>query len=238
MIDNFGWWKTALGTSFFELEKKVVVPLCRHLFGYHAVLLGDPLFLSMFEESPISHRVCLQPKISFIAEHGSALSARQDKLPIIADGVDLIYLAHCLEFVKNPHEVLRETYRTLVPEGHLVISCFNPWSLWGVLGRMLRWTNNAPWSGTFISSLRLKDWLNLLGFDVISCSPFFFRPPINHEGFLQSLSGLEKWGPFCWPFGRAGYVILAKKRVMTLTPMKPSFRVITEPLATEVIGVE
>jgi SAM-dependent methyltransferase len=237
-MDRSNWWKTALGTSFFELEKKVVAQLSRHLFGYHALLLGDPLFLSMFEESPINHRVCLQPEIALIAEKGSALSARQDKLPIIADGVDLIYLAHCLEVIKNPHEVLREAYRTLVPEGHLLISCFNPWSLWGFFHWLLRWTNNAPWDGTFISTLRLKDWLHLLGFDVVSCSPFFFKPPINHAGTLQSLSGLEKWGYLCWPLGRAGYVILAKKRVITLTPMRPSFRVVTKPLTTEVIGVE
>ena len=218
------WLETPLGRAFFEQEKKVVSKLITHLFGFHALLVGESPFLSMFETSPIQHRICLNALATKPFALGNALCGRQDKLPILNDAVDLVYLAHTLEFTKNPHEVLREAYRVLVSEGHLVIAGFNPWSSWGFLRWLLRWTNHTPWEGQFISLLRLKDWLTLLGFDVVTCFPFFSRLPVNHTGFLQGSSFLESWGRWFWPFGEAGYVLLAKKRVMTLTPMKPVFR--------------
>jgi len=232
------WWETPLGTAFFDREKEIVSPMITHLFGFHALLLGESSFLSVFEDSPILHQICLNIAAITPLSPGSAVCARQDKLPIMQDAIDLVYLAHALELVKNPHEVLREAYRVLVPEGHVVITGFNPWSLWGFLRWLLRWTECAPWQGQFISLLRLKDWLNLLGFDVVTCFPFFSRPPINHAGVLQQLSVLERWGRRFWPFGNAGYVVLAKKRVMTLTPIKPVFRTVRQFDAVGVIGAE
>ena len=41
-------------------------------------------------------------------------------------------MPHILEFADEPHQVLREVERVLVPEGHLVITGFNPASLWGL----------------------------------------------------------------------------------------------------------
>jgi len=39
-------------------------------------------------------------------------------------------MPHTLEFTNDPHQVLREVDRVLIPEGHVVILAFNPWSLW------------------------------------------------------------------------------------------------------------
>ncbi len=40
-------------------------------------------------------------------------------------------LPHVLEFAAEPHRILREVERVLVPEGQVVIAGFNPLSLWG-----------------------------------------------------------------------------------------------------------
>jgi hypothetical protein len=52
-----------------------------------------------------------------------------------------VVLPHALELARDPHHALREVERVLVPEGRVVISGFNPASLWGLrqrAGRMRR----------------------------------------------------------------------------------------------------
>lgn len=225
------WWSTPLGKAFLASEGEEVRKLIPLLFGYHAVLLGEAPFIQAFEGSPILHRIWMYPKTTEIAPGG--VVSRYDKWPIISDGVDLVYLAHCLEFVQNPHEVLREVYRALRPEGHVVIANFNPWSSWGLWRWFVRYIKRTPWDGHFISLSRLKDWLALLGFDVVQVRSHFFKPPVTHVKTLERLNWLEKAMRVCCPFWSGGYVLLARKRVLTLTPIRPAFREIkVEPEKT------
>ena len=133
-------------------------------------------------------------------------------------------LPHTLEFEENPHQILREVERTLIPEGHVVIMGFNPYSLWGMTRMFIGWRNRTPWCGHFYSTLRIKDWLALLGFDTVLQKSYFFRPPLQHEGSLERLSFMERYGSRWWPFPGGGYILVAKKRLTTLTPIKPRWR--------------
>ena len=47
-------------------------------------------------------------------------------LPIASDSVDLVILMHHLSNTSEPHAMLRETFRILIPEGKLLIIDFNP----------------------------------------------------------------------------------------------------------------
>ncbi|VVE68828.1 SAM-dependent methyltransferase [Pandoraea pnomenusa] len=67
------------------------------------------------------------------------LVSRFDELPIATASTDLVVLPHVLEFAENPHDILREVERILVPEGQVIITGFNNLSLWGAreeLGRL------------------------------------------------------------------------------------------------------
>ena len=57
---------------------------------------------------------------------GVGALARPDALPLATDSVDALLLPHTLELHDNPHEVLREVARVLIPEGHVVVLGFNP----------------------------------------------------------------------------------------------------------------
>jgi SAM-dependent methyltransferase len=217
------WWDSALGQAFLKSESVAVKKMLPQLFGYHLLVLGEPVFVECVAESPIRHRVWVHPYLG-ASKISNTLTARHDKLPILSEGVDVVYLAHGLESINNPHEVLRETFRVLTAEGHVIISHFNPWSLWGLWRWCVRFIKRAPWDNHLISVSRLKDWLALLGFDVLGVKTYFFRPPVSHAGTLAHLSGLEKIGRWCWPFLGAGYVVLAKKRILTLTPIRPLFK--------------
>jgi SAM-dependent methyltransferase len=146
-------------------------------------------------------------------------------LPIQTDSIDVVVLPHTLDFALYPHEVLREVERVLIPEGHVVITGFNPLSIWQIWRWLLRWRNQPPWCGHFYTTMRLRDWLKLLGFDVTHKQHFFHRPPLKNRSFMQRLSFLEKMGRVLWPVTGAGYVLVARKRVETLTPIKPRLKV-------------
>ncbi len=53
------------------------------------------------------------------------------ELPFASQSLDLVVLPHVLEFAHEPHQILREVERVLIPEGQIIVTGFNPASLWG-----------------------------------------------------------------------------------------------------------
>ena len=96
-----------------------------------------------------------------------AVIHRYEELPFATHSIDLVVMPHILEFADDPHQVLREVERVLVPEGHVVITGFNPASLWGLRQFCSRLGASPflPREGRFIALPRVKDWLKLLSFD-------------------------------------------------------------------------
>jgi SAM-dependent methyltransferase len=145
-------------------------------------------------------------------------------LPIQSDSVDVVVLPHTLEFADSPHAVLREVERILIPEGHVIILAFNPWSLWSFWRLASGWRGEAPWCGTFISMTRLRDWLTLLGLEAGESQGYFFQPPIRRDGVLERLRWLDRLCMKAIPVFGASNIIVAQKRVVTLTPIRPRWR--------------
>ena len=201
-----------------ELER--VLP---NLFGYHLLQLGAWDGENLLSGSRIQHCVVIDTCVDMDAARCGVVAAI-DALPIATDSVDVVLLPHALEFNDRPHDVLREVDRVLVPEGHVVIVVFNPLSLWGLARLWLGRRRRAPWNGRFFTATRIKDWLALLGFDVVLSRSIFFRPPLRHEPMLQRLQFMERLGARWWPMFGAVTVLIGRKRVATLTPIKPRWR--------------
>jgi SAM-dependent methyltransferase len=138
--------------------------------------------------------------------------------------VDTVLLPHTLDFTPNPHQVLREAERILIPEGRIIISGFNPWSVWGLYKLLLQHRGRIPWCAQFISTFRLQDWLRLLNFNVEIIKPVMYRPPLKSDAMMNRLMFLENANPKYFSFFSAGYVIQAVKRVTTFTPVKPGWK--------------
>jgi len=222
------WYRRRLGQHMLLAERQVLDDVLPNLFGYHLLQVGYPVDEVLWASSLIPNRILLEAGDEANAPTSPALRplmmADAHALPILTDSVDVVLLAHTLEFEQDPHQVLREADRVLVPEGHVVILGFNPWSPWGLWHLLVsRWAA-PPWNGQFRSLGRIKDWLALLGFDVGCSRSFFFRPPLRHEGLMRRLNVLERVGQRCWPFAGAVYIVVAKKRVMTPTPIRPRWR--------------
>lgn len=219
------WYKRYVGRTLRKLERRALEPVLKTLFGYHAVQVGTLLGDDLLSSSRISHHIVMDPDKN--EDSDSKVYAYPDALPITSDSVDLVLLPHTLEFERRPHEILREADRVLIPEGHVVIMGFNPWSLWGLASfilKRIRKKRTPPWCGSFLTLTRIKDWLALLGFEVVEVKMMFFRPPIQQRSIMRRLLFIEKMGArFFQKFGGV-YILVAQKRVTTLTPIKPRWR--------------
>ena len=214
------WYRSTVGGLLLtEIKARLDVILPR-LFGYYALQIGNLAgSIDLLASSRIKQRFCLDINAGSVE-----LLAKVDDLPFQQDSLDLILLMHSLDFAEDPHRILREVDRTLIPEGHVVIVGFNPVSLFGLWRITPGRKKRVPWCGRFYSCSRLRDWLSLLGFDALASSNLGFRPPIQHMGLQQRLEFLETAGDRYLPYFGGIHVILAQKKVATLTPIKPRWR--------------
>ncbi|HEX7931465.1 MAG TPA: class I SAM-dependent methyltransferase, partial [Paraburkholderia sp.] len=136
-------------------------------------------------------------------------------LPFEAQSVDLIVMPHTLEFTSDPHRLLREAERVLMPEGQLIILGFNSLSLWGARQSVGKMTGRpfVPAAVDLIAFTRLKDWIKLLGFDLERGRFGCYRPPLDSEQWLSRYGFMEAAGDRWWPIFGATYMIKAIKRV-------------------------
>lgn len=225
--DNFArlrdWYASPLGKSLELSELAAVRDALGMLFGFHLLLVAPPWQGSPLDACRIPHRMVM-PRVWQGRAQTSGLVGAPEALPVITDSLDTIILPHTLEFVNQPHEVLREVDRCLIPEGHVVILGFNPYGLWGLWRLLYGWRRRMPWTGRFISQTRVRDWLALLGFDTLACRPLLFRPPLPSLASPQRLQLLDQLAERGWPIPAAGYQLLARKRVVGMTPLRPRWR--------------
>lgn len=209
------WWKTADGLQLWQEESAALEPWLARCFGYHALHLS----LQPLPQAPVGDigapSVAPLPGLRIphafqLGPLGGEVRARFESLPLEAESVDLVVAQHVLEFASEPHALLRELDRVLVPEGRVILLSFNPMSYWG-LRRLFNFSQRAPWSGLSLGRKRLRDWLALLGYDIEDelwvghgCRS---HPPPLLAGFMQ------RWLARLLPRSGAGYVLLARKRV-------------------------
>lgn len=208
------WLEGELGSQVRDLEAALFESYCRQMFGYRLLRIGclgeDQRYL---DACPIRTKLVLSRES---VSGGSALGL-PEQLPIAGDSIDAVVLPHALDFTTDPRQVLREVERVLVPEGRLLISGFNPLSLWGV--RRMFGGREVPWQAHFIPYPRMHDWLSLLGFQVENTETLFFRPPLHNAGVMRRLTSMDRLGERFWPWLAGVYVVLAIKRVSRVTPI-------------------
>ena len=130
-------------------------------FGYHLLKIGALSAEIDSSRSPIKHQLTLSQH-----EERCDVVADIDDLPLLEHSVDVCVLAHALEFSLDPHHVVREANRVLIPNGYLVITGFNPFSLVGLNKFIPYRRKQTPWNERLFSPMRVKDWLHLMGFEI------------------------------------------------------------------------
>ncbi len=207
-------------------EQAQLNELTADIFGFHAVQIGLPNIDALQANRMPNkwHTDCQLPSKEQTTNH-IVVSHDFTELPFASQSLDLVVLPHALEFAAEPHQVLREVERVLIPEGRVIICGFNPASLWGLRQATGRVSGSIflPKDGEFISLHRLKDWLKLLNMEVDRGHFGCYAPPCKKEKWLQRFSFMENAGAHWWPYFGAIYMVQAVKRVKGMRLIGPAW---------------
>ena len=223
------WLTTEQGQYVQRWVEARHAQLVADIFGYNAVQVGLPQLDLLAANRMPFRTVCAD-------EAGGKVLASPLELPFASTSVDLIVLPHVLEFAENPHQILREVERVLVPEGSVVVTGFNPFSLWGARRRFAG-KSSAPWNGRYVSVPRLKDWFSLLDFETHAGCFGCYAPPLSQERWLLRCRLMEHAGDRWWPIAGGVYMLQGIKRVTgmrLITPKWKERRAAAKALATVV----
>lgn len=259
IISLTDWFQTPPGRYLLQWEQGQFDRSVVNLFGYNALQLGLPE-LHALAANRMPHRWLALPEEMLSAEEiptgpdrdtvpaagvaGASSSAiprvalvtNAAALPFPEASLDLVVLPHTLELSADPHHVLREVERVLVPEGRVVICGFNPASLWGLRQGRARLMERLgvhamgasrlylPESGAFIGPWRLRDWLRLLGLEIESENYGCYRPAVRSDQWLQRNAWMDRAGARWWPIFGAVYFAVAIKRVRGMRLLGPAWK--------------
>ncbi|MGH8781451.1 class I SAM-dependent methyltransferase [Paraburkholderia sp.] len=230
IIDWPAWTDSPPGRYVLAWEQAQLDRVVSDVFGYHALQLGLPQ-LDALRENRMSCRGLVLDAASGASapyvvpgtpQSGPSAPAGSSSvwcdlldLPFEAQSVDLIVMPHTLEFTSDPHRLLREAERVLMPEGQLIILGFNSLSLWGARQSVGKMTGRpfVPAALDLIAFTRLKDWIKLLGFDLERGRFGCYRPPLASDQWLSRYAFMEAAGDRWWPIFGAAYMVTAIKRV-------------------------
>lgn len=220
---NITWLDSIYGRSCLEAEKPCVDRALRQISGPRVLQIGQIL-----DDQAL--RALDFPQLIMVNDSASANESISDRCSIVADAAFLpfdggtlssVILPHVLEGHELPHQVLREVHRVLMPEGHLILTGFNPVS---ILGLQRYVTPRAAFSGTYYPVQRVKDWIQLLGFEVIGSAMFQYAPVVKGRRIRNALNFINSVGDRWLPMSGGGYMISAKKRELGMRMVgKPKF---------------
>lgn len=220
----------AFGRYLLEWEQQRCDEAVADIFGYHSLQLGLSQ-LQALRQNRMPHQWLAMPSMDLNPESLACqeqlqahLCCAPEALPFAEASLDLLVLPHTLELCQNPHAVLREAVRVLVPEGRLLLFGLNPFSLWGLqhgLERVRAPSLNA-WQG--LSYPRVREWLQVLAMDVEAVDFGCHAPAVESEVWLERWRWLDKLGHKAWPVLGGAYCVLAVKKVHGMRLLEPAWR--------------
>ena len=235
IISLHDWLNTPPGRYLLDWESGRFDQAVADVFGYHALQLGLPE-LPALQNNRIPHRwlaanAFTTPLATGAWDQRTTLVTDFAALPFAENSLDLLLLPHALELSPDPHATLREAERVLVPEGRVVISGFNPVSLWGLRQTRARLYRRLgvgelylPEAGEFIGYWRLRDWLRLLSFEVETVEFGCYRPSVRSEAWLKRFAWMDRLGEHSWSIFGAIYFVVAVKRVRGMRLLEPRWK--------------
>jgi hypothetical protein len=209
------WWQESLGRALLAAESELLGEALEDVFGWELLQIGawggarELLACSRTRHKTIVAAPGLHAGVDILG--------RPSQLPIASDSTDAVLLPHTLEFAADPYAIVREVDRVLVGEGNLLVLGFRPWSLWGMRARSSR-TGFPPSLRRILPERRVRDWLVLLGYEIVASRRYLYCSPWGSGTGRMLRRGLT------YPLPASAYLLKARKRVYTLTPIRPRLR--------------
>jgi SAM-dependent methyltransferase len=154
---------------------------------------------------PISQGVLAWPP----AGHLLSLAVDETALPLSDASVDRLVMVHCLETTDNPRLLLREVWRVLKPEGHLLVvvpSRRGPWA---------RLDTTPFGQGRPYSRAQMERLLTAALFTPSGWSSALLMPPLEWRLVLRYAGSLERAGGRFWPAFAGVVLVEARKELVS-----------------------
>ncbi len=217
-IHQESWICGALADYLNQEEQALYDNVVSDIFGFNALQFGM-LDVDFLKNARIPNRIRADV-------HSGDLNCESTFLPFPANSIDLYLLPHTLDFSSLPQQTLREAERVLVPEGYLVLTGISPMSLWGLRRAFHKKSKINPGPNVYRTQsfdlIRIRDWLGLLGFEIVNSYRACYRLPIQNQGWSKRLR-LDTLGAKFIPLLGGVYCIVAKKRVLGMRVIKPNW---------------
>jgi SAM-dependent methyltransferase len=214
------WWESPQGRALLAAESALLSEALEDVFGWELLQVGA---WGNARELLAGSRTRRKSVIAAVAEPARAdIIGRPSLLPVISDCADAALLPHTLEFAADPYAVLREVDRVLAGEGQLLVLGFRPWSLWGMRARWSR-SGFPPGMRRLMSERLLREWLVLLGYEVVAARRYLYVSPWS-RGLASGAGALRMLRAGLYPLPAGAYLLKARKRVYTMTPVRPRLR--------------
>jgi SAM-dependent methyltransferase len=213
------WLDGPLGGGLVAAEAELLAGVLDDVFGLELLQLGcwgPPRALLAASRTR---------RQTIIAEQGPStgadLRARLTALPVQRDSVDAVLLPHTLEFEADPQAVVREADRVLTGEGQLIVLGFRPFSLWGLRASASR-SGFPPGMHQLLPEARVRDWLSLLGYEVVQSRHYLFSRPWQRGQASEARRMLRRG--LLNPLPAGAYLLKARKHIYTMTMVRPRLR--------------
>ena len=222
------WLKTPAGQHFFSIETKRIIDVSSTLCGAYGLQLTLANQGDLLTDLSISSKVRVVDHVESSDNDGvdvtdnarNTILADGDALPFANNEFNVVLAPHLVELNLNPQAVLREIYRVTAPEGLVLLTALNPYSLLNLQTKLFR--KHYGFSPS-VGLARMKDWLSLLGFDIVAGNLFqYSRLSANTQSRLSLLH--ESIGDRWLPMTAGAYLLVARKRIFgqTLVGLKPN----------------
>lgn len=208
------WYQTVLGREVAMNEHEHISRLLAELPGGYLLQFGREQ-LSWLHASRIMYKWVVNEQACDTSN--SLVVASFDELPFPRESFDVVILPHIVDCNPNYPDIIREAARVVSGEGYLLILGFNPYSL-GLFSTAKPPAANLP------SCYKLRYWLNKSSCEIEKIESFFYRPLIQHEASLKRIKIIEKIGQLLWPTNGLCYVIIARKKITAVIPLKQKIK--------------
>jgi len=214
------WQQLSQGDLARDELEKALSPIMERIFGYYLVKLGSLSSQINLSACPIKLQYSCAPH----ANKHNHLCAQSDKLPFQNNSIDAFVVLGELDFAQDPHQIIREIDRAITPDGRVIIAGFNPFSIAGIIKYLPINRKNILHQGRFFTAGRIKDWLQLLNFEIVQQENLVYSS-LFMLSQLNSQSPIQKFCKRYLPWFSSMYIIEARKREIPLSPIKPVWKV-------------
>jgi len=207
------WFKSKTAKKLIEHEKIIVNKFIEDKFGYFAIQIGGA-FTDFLESSRINKHLFNEGILKNI-------SFDKNSIPLLDESIDLIICPHFIEQGYNK-DILDEFFRITIPGGHLIIISFNPYSFAGIKN-FFSFSMQFPWNSKFTSMSVIQKHLKEAGFSISEAKISNYQPIFSEDNYFFN-SNLESVGNRWLPLFGNVFFIVAQKKVISLTPIKPKWK--------------